>query len=141
MGFVVSSNMLAFLCDKMYKLMDRLFGEWLNDEIMRRGWSQAELARRSGISRQAISNYITGRILTPDDQALRSIARGLGYSAEEMYRIAGILPQEQKPNSISRAVLHILSQLPEDQQEDILNYAEYLSAKNARKESRENPAS
>ena len=42
------------LCDIMVPMVDELFSDWLMNEMRERGWNQAELARRSGVTRQAI---------------------------------------------------------------------------------------
>ena len=72
--------------------VDESFAEWLNKAINDRGMTQTELARRSGISRQAINNYLSGRRETPEPEALINIARALRESPDTLYRVAGLLP-------------------------------------------------
>ena len=40
--------------------MKNTFSQWILDQLDDRDWSQAELARRAGISRTAISDVISG---------------------------------------------------------------------------------
>jgi molybdate-binding protein/transcriptional regulator with XRE-family HTH domain len=59
-----------------------------------RKWSQAELARRAGISRTAVS-AIEGRRLTPSVTAALSLAAALECSVEELFgRSEGATPHE-----------------------------------------------
>jgi transcriptional regulator with XRE-family HTH domain len=69
-----------------------MFNEWLLEQLKDMDWSQADLARVSGLTRPAISNYINGR--TPDEAALRKIARAFKTSPETVFRAAGILPPQ-----------------------------------------------
>jgi transcriptional regulator with XRE-family HTH domain len=76
--------------DKMYSSVDNdQFSDWLNEELKKREWTQADLARASGLTRQAISNYINER-RNPDDQAIAAIARALRLPPETVFRIAGL---------------------------------------------------
>jgi transcriptional regulator with XRE-family HTH domain len=48
-----------------------------------RGWSQSELARRSGIVRPAISNYEAGK-REPTDRVLATLATALDFAAADL---------------------------------------------------------
>jgi transcriptional regulator with XRE-family HTH domain len=50
-----------------------------------RGWSQSELARRSGIVRPAISNYEAGK-REPTDRVLAILATALDFDADDLRR-------------------------------------------------------
>ena len=54
----------------------------------RLGWSQDELARRSGLSRAGISAIETGR-LVPSTAAALALAAALGCTVEALFRLAG----------------------------------------------------
>lgn len=71
--------------------MDK-FSEWLIGEIKQRGWSQSDLARASGLTRQVISYYLVGESKSPNPEALRAIASALKLPPETVFRAAGILP-------------------------------------------------
>lgn len=89
------------------------FAGWLLSEMHKRKLSQSDLARITGISRQAISSYVNRRILTPDKESLQKIAHAFGMRQEDIYRVAGILPPANGiPPDIARAVYQ-LEQLPE----------------------------
>jgi molybdate-binding protein/transcriptional regulator with XRE-family HTH domain len=63
-------------------------GERVRSERVRRGWSQAELARRSGISRAAVSAIEIDR-LTPSVTAALAIADCFGCAVEELFGAGG----------------------------------------------------
>ena len=52
----------------------------------RLGWSQDELARRSGLSRAGISAIETGR-LVPSTGAALALARAFGCTVEDLFRL------------------------------------------------------
>ena len=72
--------------------MDKIFQTWLMKQLQERDWSQADLSRKSNLTRQAIANYMAGRI--PDEKSLRQIARAFKLPPITVFRAAGILPAE-----------------------------------------------
>jgi transcriptional regulator with XRE-family HTH domain len=71
--------------------MSNNFITWLTDEIVSRGWSNSELARRAGISPAAISMVMSGQN-RPGNEFCLGIARALGIPPEDIFRKAGLLP-------------------------------------------------
>jgi molybdate-binding protein/transcriptional regulator with XRE-family HTH domain len=61
----------------------------------RLGWSQDELARRSGLSRAGISAIETGR-LVPSTAAALALAGALGCTVESLFRLPGTAPAESR---------------------------------------------
>ena len=55
-------------------------GDTIADLMKERGWSQAELARRLGLSPKRLNRLIKGKVLLTDETALR-LERVLGASA------------------------------------------------------------
>lgn len=75
-----------------YHMTDSMaFGEWLQRELDNRGWDQAELSRRSGISSAQVSRIVTGG-RQPGKDSINGIARALRLPPEEVLRQAGVLP-------------------------------------------------
>ena len=72
---ILTTNVAA-IRDKMSADMDS-FSIWLEEILRERQMSQADLARRSGLSRQAISAYINQKRISPDEEALKALARAL----------------------------------------------------------------
>ncbi|MBT5753077.1 MAG: NAD(P)H-hydrate epimerase, partial [Rhodospirillaceae bacterium] len=50
------------------------------DILVRRGWSRAELARRTGLPKDRIYKYLSGAIEQPRGNAMKAIATALGVS-------------------------------------------------------------
>lgn len=69
------------------------FTDWLHNELRRRGWEQADLVRRSGMSQSQISRIMNG-MRRPGPEAMTNIARALHVPADEAFRRAGLLPPE-----------------------------------------------
>jgi transcriptional regulator with XRE-family HTH domain len=59
------------------------FGKQLQALHLERGWSQSELARRAGLSRDKISTYVRGECL-PRQLQLRALAKALEVSPDEL---------------------------------------------------------
>lgn len=65
------------------------FGSQIDRAMRRRGWSQEQLALRSGLSQQHISQIINGR-RRPRFDLMISLAQALGLSLDEL---AGLPPR------------------------------------------------
>jgi transcriptional regulator with XRE-family HTH domain len=79
-----------------------VFTDWLSEEMHKRGWSQAELAREAEITKGALSHIFSGT-RQPGVVMLKSIARAFHLPAEHVFRVAGILETETEsdPQKIS----------------------------------------
>src|SRR5689334_1230325 len=72
--------------DDYETIVDMRFGDWLLAQLAKRKWTQIQLAKESGLSKQAITNYVNGR--TPDNYAIERIAAAFRLKPEEVYRVA-----------------------------------------------------
>lgn len=63
------------------------FREWLREELAHRGWSSADLARRSNLNKSHISRILRDRL--PGTETLVKIAHALRLPADEVLRRAG----------------------------------------------------
>jgi len=89
------------------------FGEWLRQKIIEKRLSNAELARRTGLSPTHIGNLVrnhspntkdgTGR---PSQNAVRSIAKALDVSLDEARLAAGFAPKHAvtKPSNLAELI-------------------------------------
>lgn len=75
---------------------DRDFVDWLWDELNKRGWGQAQLVKRSGVS-QSVLSRIMSNSRKPGPEALRKIARALQVPEETAFRAAGVLGNRPEP--------------------------------------------
>lgn len=69
-----------------------MFNDWLLSQLQKHNWSQADLARASGLTRAAISRYMGDSSRIPDEAALRKLAHGLKLPPETVFRAAGTPP-------------------------------------------------
>ena len=92
--------------------MDKLFGVWLQEELDKRDLKQADLARMSGLKRATINRYVNQIRTTPDPDALKAIARALGYKPEDVFRIIGILPPEPDFDPLLEKANYQLAHMP-----------------------------
>lgn len=91
--------------------MDKTLGELIQDALTRRGWTNAELARRSGFSATYIGNLIrdyspgtkSGKPTRLPSETVDRIADALGESRSTFRISVGLLPDETQsetePNS------------------------------------------
>jgi transcriptional regulator with XRE-family HTH domain len=83
------------------------FPDWLQSELDKRRWSQADLAYSAGISR-AVVNKLLNRKTYPQPDTLQAIARAFKIPVETVYRAAGLLPQETETDAFTAEILHKL---------------------------------
>ena len=62
-------------------ILDNKFSDWLQSELDKRQWSQAELAYSAGISR-AVINKLLNKKTYPQPDTLQAIARALKIPVE-----------------------------------------------------------
>jgi transcriptional regulator with XRE-family HTH domain len=65
-----------------------MIGAWVKAERERRGWSQSELARRAGLTPQAIGQLERSRRRHPYPETVEGLAQAFGVTAEALYRAA-----------------------------------------------------
>ncbi len=101
------------------------FADWLQQELQNRGWNQAELARRSGITTAQVSRVMTGE-QHPGPEVGRKIARALRIPPEEVFRRAGLLPPAQKQPEGTEELVYHYACLSEDDRKRLLVIARSL---------------
>ena len=101
------------------------FGDWLVDELGKRGWSYNEMGRRSGLTHAIVSMVINGKT-NPGTSFCTAIATALGIPHVEVFRRAGLLPPERDPNPHQRKLMAITDNLGDDAMETLLNVANAL---------------
>lgn len=92
------------------------FGDWLRDILVEQGITQAELARKSGVSDAHISRIISG--YPPGKDACQKFAEALKMPREVIFRAAGLLLP--RPELEFEEWHYILSQLSERDRNDLL---------------------
>jgi len=119
-GLANNSFAIAYNLDDIMSATMNTFNEWLLSELEKRDWSQADLARRTGVSRTAISDIISGKRNMGRDMAI-SLAEALKLPLEEVFR-AALLPPKPESNPLVEEGLYILQQLDGTEREDALRF-------------------
>lgn len=108
------------------------FASKIAEELSARGWTQADLAKSSGLTSAVISRTINSESY-PSPETMVSIAKGFGLPATEVFRWAGLLPPETERDRRIDRLEHLIGLLPEEDQQDIIRYAEFLYEKKRNK--------
>lgn len=106
------------------------FSDWLRKELKTRNWSQADLARHSGISPAQITRIINDD-RTAGNDSLLAIAKAFRYPPDFVLRKAGILPppltKEEKEQAAKDELIadieRLMEGLSEESKMDIYEYA------------------
>lgn len=100
----------------MCSLMTTQLLEWANAELVKRDWSAADLARKSGISPTHISKVFSEQ-RKPGNDFLTGLARAFNYPPEFVYRMAGVLPPATEATNMGE-IEHLFVQLPAAKREE-----------------------
>lgn len=87
------------------------FSTWLVQQLQERNWVQSELARRSGVSRQAISDYVNNKRPYPDKDALVAIARAFDLPPEEIFVAVGSFEQSPADDPTMKRIVRLYHKL------------------------------
>jgi transcriptional regulator with XRE-family HTH domain len=85
--------------------------DWMIEEREKRGWNQADLARKAKLTRTTISDYEKRIRPNPDIRALTRISEALGYPGDVLPRVAGLLPGEPDYDQWAETTAHKLRKL------------------------------
>jgi transcriptional regulator with XRE-family HTH domain len=100
------------------------FSEWLSARLSERNLSQAELARRAGVTQATIS-LVLSENRNPGTEFCEKVARALRMPPEEVFRAAGLLPARADTNPLDERIRYLISTLPtQEDKEDVLAYIE-----------------
>lgn len=86
---------------------------FLKNQLESRGWTQSELARRCGLSRQHVSRLLTrqrviARRRLPSDETFAKLADGLGIPEATLRQSISFpessFPESRSPDSVRRQV-------------------------------------
>jgi transcriptional regulator with XRE-family HTH domain len=97
------------------------FSEWLKNELESRGWKQADLVREANLDSAVISNIINGKRRSGENTA-RAIAHAFKLPPETVFRAAGLLPPQSPETEFINQIIHLTSELPTQEQQDILEF-------------------
>jgi len=101
----------------------------------KKGWTQAQLSRFSGVSQQAISHIESGRN-APTGNTLKILAPVLGCTVDELLGEPRPVDHEIGLTESERDLLHIFRQLNADGKDLLMQQAEGFLAKASLREKR-----
>ena len=96
--------------------------EYIETKMTDQGMSRAELSRRSGVSKPAISKLLNGDTPNPQPETLKYIAKGLNIPDEKLLRLAGYLDPKPQSDLNFEEANYILANLPPEDQEEAIEY-------------------
>lgn len=112
-----------------------IFSKWILDELNRRGWPPAELARKARIDTGNLSRILSGtRKVGPD--VCNSIAEALGLPPELVFRKAGLLPEFPNERRDTGLMLEMFNRLPDDEKSLILEFTRWRYQKSMENEAK-----
>lgn len=104
------------------------FSDWINAELDTRQWSQADLHRKSGMSRTVISNVVSGTSVPGWDFCV-GIAKAFNLQPTEVFRRAGLLPSINVQDEVRERLLYRFALLSEADKTHLMNYIDFLLSK------------
>lgn len=111
--------------------MNTPFVSWLQSVLTDREISQAELARRSGLSRAAISN-ILGGMRNPGNEVCSAIAKGLNIPEDEVFIQAGLMSQKPAYSLFARTIMNYEGDLDDNDKADVIALIEQKASRRKR---------
>jgi transcriptional regulator with XRE-family HTH domain len=109
-GFITSdSNISCNMCNMT-------FVTFIDEELKKRGWRRADLARAAGVSDTALTLVYNGQ-RKPGVDLCQAIARALKIPPEIVYRHAGLLPNIKADSPEFEELKYWFDQMTDDEQE------------------------
>lgn len=99
-----------------------LLPEWTLKVLEITGWSQAELAQRSGLSRTSINDVINRKVRGGYKYAM-AVAEAAELPIEDGLQAAGILDLPVNQNEKLKELTHLANQMNADTIDDTIDYA------------------
>lgn len=96
------------------------FSVWLLQEMESRGWNQAELHRKSGLSRTIISDVLSNKV-SPGYDFCIAVGKALHIPGDQIMRLAGLLPTVPEHTEQTEQLIYLFEKLGESERQVILN--------------------
>ena len=104
------------------------FSVWLLQEIESRGWNQAELHRKSGLSRTVISDVLSNKV-SPGYEFCIAVGKALHVPGDHIMRIAGLLPPLPERTQQTEQLVYLFERLNEKDRQTVLDMMQFLLSK------------
>ncbi len=89
--------------------------------MKKRSWSQADLARKSGLDTSLVSNILSSRKNIGVTSA-NAIAKAFKIPPEIIFRKAGLLPEVFDSSERVEEIIYLYNLMPEVCQKDLIDY-------------------
>ena len=106
--------------------VDNNLSTWILSQLDERGWSQSELARRSGLTRTTISKIISEQSSLGID-SMTGLAKAFRLPVTEILQQAGLIPKIPEATAKEEQILFMFRQMTPEQQQDVIDYADFIS--------------
>lgn len=103
------------------------FAAWLQNEMSMRNWSQGDLARAAGISRDSVNRAVNLKS-PPGPAVLKAIACALKIPETLVFSKAGIFTEPDN-STITYEIYKKISALSKTEQQSLLDYVNFLLTK------------
>lgn len=115
------------------------FTDWLQEQLNLRNWTAADLAKRAEISEATLSRILSKKDRDPGPKLCRGLAKAFGIEADEVFRLAGLLPEAEAEelNGYQRELLGVVDQLDDTSQKMVLEMAKGLVFRSTRRQGRQ----
>lgn len=104
------------------------FSVWLLQEMESRGWNQAELHRKSGLSRTVISDVLSNKV-SPGYEFCIAVGKALHVPGDHIMRIAGLLPPLPERTQQIEQLIYLFERLNEKDRQTVLDMMQFLLSK------------
>lgn len=105
--------------------MEKLFADWLNDNLNERAWNQNDLVQRSGLSQGAVSKVLSGQ-RNPGIEFCEGMAKAFHLPVEIVFEKAGFIKPKPKVDSELEELNYQISQLPPQAQQTIKDMVRFF---------------
>lgn len=112
-------------------MVDSSFTNWIRDEMIKRGWRQADVVRMTGITRGGLSLILNGQV-RPAPQTLSQLAKAFGVSPDFLMRKVGYLPRQEDFDPMLKEANYKLSLLDQAKKQQVLDFMDFLIGRNQR---------
>lgn len=103
------------------------FTDFIQSEMKKRGWSQADLARQTGMTTGGVS-MLLNQTRKPSSDTLLILAQTFHMPPEKIFRKAGLLPEISEDAEGKEELDYLFNTLSEEGKNDLLIYARFLLA-------------
>ncbi|MCI0441730.1 helix-turn-helix transcriptional regulator [bacterium] len=103
------------------------FSQWLIEQLERRNWKPAELARRADIDTGLLSRLLN-RERMPGPTTCNAIAEALQLPPQSVFHAAGLIPSPPDYDETIEEIKYLSEKVPIEKRRQILDYIRFISS-------------